>query len=196
MAAGKISALDCKDIVMRFVNDQLVHYDLDYQFGKDRIFLKMSTQNRLDALLKKKVGAVEWGSTRLKAQYRYRVMAGQRKVMRAEVPKVQRAVRRYLMQVRMFKRKSAVLRIERAWVKYHEVFFARKKLPWVKKMQKYIKQRVEERRMEVKIGTIRRGQELLKSLAQASIQSKRLRNYFEVKEFVQRDLYDIFWEQL
>jgi hypothetical protein len=53
MSQGKVSPHDSKEITMKFINNLNVHYSLDYQFGKERIFLKMSTQNRLDSLLSK-----------------------------------------------------------------------------------------------------------------------------------------------
>ena len=67
---------------MRFVNDLNVQYNLDYQFGKERIFLKMSAQNRLDALRQQKLEMIEYASTRIKAQYRYYLMSQKRKVYR------------------------------------------------------------------------------------------------------------------
>jgi hypothetical protein len=67
---------------MRFVNDLNVHYSLDYQFGKERIFLKMAAQNRLDSLLAKKLEMIEYASTRLKAQYIHFKMNKKRKVFR------------------------------------------------------------------------------------------------------------------
>jgi hypothetical protein len=47
MSEGRLSPHDSKEITIRFVNDLNVHYNFDYQFGRERIFLKMSAQNRL-----------------------------------------------------------------------------------------------------------------------------------------------------
>lgn len=71
MAEGRISPHDSKEFVMKFVNDLNVHYDLDYQFGRERIFLKMSAQHRLDTLLSKRLYTIEHASTRIKVQYRH-----------------------------------------------------------------------------------------------------------------------------
>lgn len=39
---------------MKFVLSYFANYSVDYQFGKERIFLKMATQNIMDTLLKSK----------------------------------------------------------------------------------------------------------------------------------------------
>ena len=129
---------------MRFVNDLNVHYNFDYQYGKDRIFLKMSAQNRLDSLRQKKLEMIEYASTRIKAQYRYYKMSQKRKVYRRDLPKIQRAVKSYLVHLRVFKKKLAVKKIENAWIKYHEQFFARKKYSKIRMLQKYIKKKKEQ----------------------------------------------------
>lgn len=175
---------------MRFVNDQLVKYDLDYQFGRERIFLKMSTQNRLDALLRKKLTMIEWASTRIKAQYRYKKMVSERRVLKSKVPKLQRAVKSYMFRLKMLKRKMAVRKIENAWLKYHVVFFARKKLPMLKVLQRYIKQKLSEKKINNKMNAIVKGNQLLKNLAQASILSKQVQNYKNVKTMISVDIYD------
>jgi hypothetical protein len=125
------------------VNDLLVNYDLDYQYGRESIFLKMATQNRLDALLKKKLTSVDFAASRIKAQYRYRKMKKSREIVKKKLPIIQRALSNFVRRVHMFKRKNAVLKIENAWEMNQEVFFARKKLPFLKILQKYIKARIE-----------------------------------------------------
>jgi len=97
------------------VNDLLVNYDLDYQFGRESIFLKMATQNRLDALLKKKLNSIDCAASRIKAQYRFQKMKKTREVVNKKLPVIQRALSNFLLRVRMFKRKNAVLKIENAW---------------------------------------------------------------------------------
>ncbi len=72
----------------------------------------------------------------------------------------------------MFKKKAAVRKIENAWIKYHPVFFARKKLPKVKLLQKYIKTRKEQLISNQKITAVRKAKELLKTIA-ASNQATR-----------------------
>lgn len=47
ISEGKVSPAESKEIAMRFVTNHFVNYNIDYQFGKDRIFLKMSAQNVL-----------------------------------------------------------------------------------------------------------------------------------------------------
>lgn len=39
---------------MQFITNYFVNYNIDYQFGKERIFLKMATQNLMDNILKLK----------------------------------------------------------------------------------------------------------------------------------------------
>jgi hypothetical protein len=56
-----------------------------------------------------------------------------------KLPTIQRALSNYLLRVRMFKRKNAVLKIESSWQMNQEVFLARKKLTLIKRLQKYIK---------------------------------------------------------
>lgn len=54
LAEGRKSNNDIKDISMKFVLSYFANYSVDYQFGKERIFLKMATQNIMDTLLKSK----------------------------------------------------------------------------------------------------------------------------------------------
>jgi myosin heavy subunit len=63
---------------MRFVTNHFVNYNIDYQFGKDRIFLKMSAQNVLENLLKKRVRFVESAATLIKVHYRRSKMSKRR----------------------------------------------------------------------------------------------------------------------
>jgi len=63
--------------------------------------------------------------------------------MKKSLPKIQRNIKNFLIKAKLRKNKVAVVRIENAWINYHEVFFARKKLPYIKKMQKYIKKKIE-----------------------------------------------------
>ena len=57
------------------------------------------------------------------------------------MPKIQRAVRSYLIQLRVFRKKNAVKKIENAWIKYHLQFYARKKYPILRAFQRYFKKR-------------------------------------------------------
>lgn len=124
---------------MRFVTNSLVNYSLDYQFGKERIFLKMSTQNVLETLLKKRTKFIETAATLIKAHYRRSLMSKRRKELQVGTRMVQRAIRNYLRIARQLKKKRAVRTIENAWIKYHTVFFARKKRPSLMIMQKYFR---------------------------------------------------------
>jgi hypothetical protein len=63
---------------MRFITDYFVNYSIDYQFGRDRIFLKMSAQNVLENLLKKKIRFIESASTLIKIHYRRSLMSKRR----------------------------------------------------------------------------------------------------------------------
>ncbi len=56
---------------MKFVTDLNAIYSFDYQFGRERIFLKMATQHRLDTLLNKKLYHIQYAATRIKAQFRH-----------------------------------------------------------------------------------------------------------------------------
>ena len=79
--------------------------------------------------------------------------------------------------MRVYRRKAAVLKIENAWIRYHPVFFARKKLPLVKTIQKYIKGKKEQLLMKEKIKAIKRSKELLKSVAKSNQVCKKVHNY-------------------
>ena len=103
----------------------------------------MATQNILDALLKKKLTSIDFAASRIKAQYRYRKMKKAREIVNKKLPIIQRALSNFLLRVRIFKRKNAVLKIENGWEMNQEVFFARKKLPFLKILQKCIKGRIE-----------------------------------------------------
>ena len=168
ISEGKVSAHECKEITMKFINDLNVHFNIDYQFGKERIFLKMSAQNRLDSLLSKKLEMIEYASSRIKAQYIHYKMNSIRKVYRSEVPKIQRAIRSYLINARIYRRKRAVRKIEDAWIKYHEQFYARKKLPYIKILQSYIKRKKDQMIEGDKIKNIRNAKALLKELVRTN----------------------------
>lgn len=68
----------------------------------------MSAQNRLDSLLAKKLEMIEYASTRIKVQFIHYKMNKKRKIFRYEVPKIQRAIRSYLIHVRRYRKKKAV----------------------------------------------------------------------------------------
>ena len=104
---------------MRFMTNHFVNYGLDYQFGKDRIFLKMSTQNVLDNLLKKRTRFIESAATLIKVHYRRSKMAKRRFELQKGTLMIQKAVRNYLRIARKLKKKKAVKNIENAWIKYH-----------------------------------------------------------------------------
>lgn len=55
MANDKLSPQECKENTMYFMANCFVNYQLDYQFGSERIFLKIATKNILDQLLQKKI---------------------------------------------------------------------------------------------------------------------------------------------
>jgi len=63
---------------MKFVTNSFVNYNIDYQFGRERIFLKIATQNIMDNLLEKKTFNIELASTRIKAHYRRYLMSKRR----------------------------------------------------------------------------------------------------------------------
>jgi len=66
-------------MTVNFVNSYFLNYNLDYLFGKERIFLKMSTQNAMDLLLQKKVKSIEFSSTLIKVHFRRSKMDKRRK---------------------------------------------------------------------------------------------------------------------
>lgn len=90
------------------MTNSLVNYSLDYQFGKERIFLKMSTQNVLETLLKKRTKFIETAATLIKAHYRRSLMSKRRKELQVGTRMVQRAIRNYLKIARQLKKKRAV----------------------------------------------------------------------------------------
>ncbi len=75
------------------------------------------------------------------------------------------------------KRKRAVRKIENAWIKYHPVFFARKKLPWLRVVQKYIKSRKDQIVIDQKIKSVKKARELLKGIGIANMLAKKINSY-------------------
>lgn len=63
------------------------------------------------------------------------------------------------------RKKNAVRKIEKAWIQYHETFFARKRRPKLMVLQKYIRMRQDSFTAEQKIEAVRRCKFLLKSYA-------------------------------
>lgn len=108
MSEGKVPPAQSKEIVTEFVNNQLISYNLDYLFGRERIFMKMATQNVLDLLLHKKIKFIEHASTMIKVHYRRSRMTKRRSEIVNNTLKIQKAVRDYLKIVRQLKKKKAV----------------------------------------------------------------------------------------
>jgi myosin heavy subunit len=100
MSEGKISPLDAKDITVKFITNHFVNYTLEYQFGKEKLFLKMSTQNFFDNLLANRTKNIVTAATLIKAHYKRSKFAKERKLHKSNVPKIQRAVRRFLLVAR------------------------------------------------------------------------------------------------
>ena len=94
---------------------------------------------------------INYASTRIKAQFRHYKMNQKRKVFRSQLPKIQRAVKSYLIHLRVFKRKLSVKKIENAWIKYHQQFYARKKYPMLRVLQNYIKRKKDQIQQDDKI---------------------------------------------
>jgi hypothetical protein len=76
----------------------------------------MSAQHRLDTLLNKRLYIIEHASTRIKVQYRHYKMKQQKKIIKTYVPKIQRAIKDYLIRKRIYREKVAVQKIENAWI--------------------------------------------------------------------------------
>lgn len=148
---AKISQPETKEITMRFITNYFVNYTLDYQFGKERIFLKMATQNVLDTLLNKKLRHIELAATMIKVHYKRAIMSKRRRELLKQTKKVQKAVNAFLKIMRHLRKKKAVRIIEEGWIKYHETFFARKKRPNIMKLQKYIRTKIDELQVLSKI---------------------------------------------
>ncbi len=117
----------------------LVNYNLDYQFGREKIFLKMSTQNFLDTLLKNRTKYIESAATYIKAHYRRSKMSKRKTEIIGSTKKLQRCIRRFLRIAKSLRKKKAVKVIENAWIKYHSVFFARRNRPSIMILQKYFR---------------------------------------------------------
>jgi hypothetical protein len=71
----------------------------------------MSTQNRLNALLKNKLAMIEYASSRIKAQYRYNKMYKSKQNIKNNLPKLQRTIKNFLIKAKLFRKKTAVLKI-------------------------------------------------------------------------------------
>jgi len=119
LSEGKLTPAECKDIAMQFVNSQLVSYNLDYLFGRERIFMKMATQNVLDLMLQKKLKFINHAASMIKVHYRRNGTNKRRIELKDETRKIQRAVRAFLVISRKLRRKKAVKIIENAWIKCH-----------------------------------------------------------------------------
>jgi hypothetical protein len=56
---------------MRLMTSNIfTNHKLEYLFGRERIFMKISTKNFLDITLKQKTNQIEYASTIVKAVYR------------------------------------------------------------------------------------------------------------------------------
>ncbi len=86
---------------------------LDYLYGHERIFMKMETNNYLHAALKQKTKRFDHSSTVIKVIWRNRYKRTERKNFTIHIRKVQLALRSYLRDIILIKRKNAVKIIER-----------------------------------------------------------------------------------
>lgn len=99
--------------------NNFTNYGLDYLIGKERVFLKMSTQNVLDNLLIKKTKFINQASTLIKVHYRRSKMSKRRNELKTCTTIVQKSIRNFLKIARKLRKKRAVRIIENAWIRYH-----------------------------------------------------------------------------
>lgn len=144
---GRISNGECRNMSMRLMTSNIfTNHKLEYLFGKERIFMKISTKNFLDIMFKQKTNQIEFASTVIKAHYRCKRLNQIKSLYNSKIPKIQKAVRNYLAIVKTFKKKKAVLVIEAYWIKYCHQFFLRKRRKHLIALQKYIKRAIEVQR--------------------------------------------------
>lgn len=115
------------------------NHKLEYLFGKERIFMKMSTKNFLDISLSHTIRKITYSCTLIKSCYRMSVKRKIRKDLKSNSIKLQRTIRNYLIVAKMMKKKKSALIIEKYWIKYCNQFFIRKRRRHVMVLQKYIK---------------------------------------------------------
>jgi hypothetical protein len=125
---------------------------------------------------------LETASTLIKAHYRRSLMSKRRTQLKVNTKIVQRAIRGFLKIARKLRKKKAVRTIENAWIKYHEVFFARKKRPFLMIFQKYFRTKQNEIMEQRKIESIRRCKFLLKSLAEGNKLQRKVEAYQLIKK--------------
>jgi hypothetical protein len=81
---------------------------LDYLYGQERVFMKMETNNYLNAALKQKTKRFDHSSTVIKVIWRNRYKRTERKNFSVYIRKVQLALRSYLRDIILIKHKNAV----------------------------------------------------------------------------------------
>lgn len=118
------------------------NHKLDYLFGREKIFMKMSTKNFLDLMYRKKTKKIDHASTIIKVAFKLRKLRQYKLTCKKYVPKIQSAVRNFLRTSKLLKKKKAVLVIEDYWIKYCHQFFLRKRRNHVIAVQKYIKRAI------------------------------------------------------
>jgi len=129
---------------MRFMtNNSFTNHKLEYLFGKEKIFMKMSTKNFFDIRLRQKTDKINYASTIIKTSFRMLKVRKLRKLYRDKIPKIQNAIRNFLTIAKLSKKKKAVQVIEAHWIKYCHQFFMRKRRNYLVTLQKYIKRAIE-----------------------------------------------------
>lgn len=127
------------------MDKQFKNAGLDYLYGNERIFMKMETNNYIQAVLAQKTKRIAHSSTVIKVIFRNRHKRNERLNFTVHIRKVQIAMKAYLRDIILIKRRNAVKVIEKAWIEKSEQFFKRKKLKYLKALQKYIKRIVAKK---------------------------------------------------
>lgn len=83
--------------------------------------------------------------TIIKSLWRYNSKKNMRRNVTVHIRKVQKAMRSYLRDIHLIKKKNAVKVIEREWIKRCEQYFMWKRRAPIMAIQKYVKRSVKKK---------------------------------------------------
>lgn len=154
---GKSSNSECKEKTRNFLDSNFRDKKLEYLYGNERIFMKMETYNFFETILKQRMAMTNYSCTIIKTIWRHRHNKNKNLNFTVHIKKVQNAVRHYLRDVQMIKKKNAVRVIEREWIKRCDEYFRRKKRGPLMVLQKYIKKVVWKKENNLCINEMKTG---------------------------------------
>ncbi len=190
LEGGKVAQGECRELVMRLLtSNTFTNHKLEYLFGREKIFMKMSTKNFFDVMYKQKTTKINYAATLIKAAYRMSKVRKTKVLYRIKLPKLQQAVKNFLTIVKLSKKKKAVRVIEKYWIKYCRQFFMRKRRNSLMTLQRYIKRAVEIKRENSKAEGMMKIKTFVKSALQTHKHVRYVRQFMAVKELIRTDIY-------